>query len=157
MPKSLQPDLARRVTGVVWNLPLLQVQVIPWVISDSNYVRCPAQRLDPSKTVFVGALHGMLNAEALASIMNDLFGGVMYAGIDTDKHKYPIGEEKATWWWRHRCSSFLLFSTDLKYQHCNFDTENKLLFSKLKSWLRFIPVFVIIQLGKENAKFLYGF
>ncbi|KAK7912555.1 hypothetical protein WMY93_012766 [Mugilogobius chulae] len=47
------------------------VQVIPWVISDSNYVRCPAQRLDPSKTVFVGALHGMLNAEALASIMND--------------------------------------------------------------------------------------
>lgn len=68
-----------------------QVQVIPWVISDSNYVRCPSQRLDPSKTVFVGALHGMLNAEALASIMNDLFGGVMYAGIDTDKHKYPIG------------------------------------------------------------------
>lgn len=70
------------------------MQVIPWVISDSNYVRCPAQRLDPSKTVFVGALHGMLNAEALASIMNDLFGGVMYAGIDTDKHKYPIGERQ---------------------------------------------------------------
>lgn len=66
--------------------------MIPWVISDSNYVRCPSQRLDPSNTVFVGALHGMLNAEALASIMNDLFGGVMYAGIDTDKHKYPIGE-----------------------------------------------------------------
>lgn len=42
--------------------------------------------------MFVGALHGMLNAEALASIMNDLFGGVVYAGIDTDKHKYPIGE-----------------------------------------------------------------
>ena len=61
------------------------------MISDSNFVRCPSQRLDPSKTVFVGALHGMLNAEALASIMNDLFGGVMYAGIDTDKHKYPIG------------------------------------------------------------------
>ncbi|XP_010782127.1 cytoplasmic polyadenylation element-binding protein 1 isoform X5 [Notothenia coriiceps] len=72
------------------------VQVIPWVISDSNYVRCPAQRLDPSKTVFVGALHGMLNAEALGSIMNDLFGGVMYAGIDTDKHKYPIGSGRVT-------------------------------------------------------------
>uniref|UniRef100_A0A3P9IQL6 Cytoplasmic polyadenylation element binding protein 1b n=1 Tax=Oryzias latipes TaxID=8090 RepID=A0A3P9IQL6_ORYLA len=72
------------------------VQVIPWVISDSNYVRCPAQRLDPCKTVFVGALHGMLNAEALASIMNDLFGGVMYAGIDTDKHKYPIGSGRVT-------------------------------------------------------------
>ncbi|XP_034015946.1 cytoplasmic polyadenylation element-binding protein 1-like isoform X4 [Thalassophryne amazonica] len=72
------------------------VQVIPWVICDSNYVRCPSQRLDPSKTVFVGALHGMLNAEALASIMNDLFGGVMYAGIDTDKHKYPIGSGRVT-------------------------------------------------------------
>ena len=24
--------------------------------------------------------------------MNDLFDGVIYAGIDTDKHKYPIGD-----------------------------------------------------------------
>uniref|UniRef100_UPI00398F468D cytoplasmic polyadenylation element-binding protein 1a isoform X2 n=1 Tax=Pristiophorus japonicus TaxID=55135 RepID=UPI00398F468D len=73
-----------------------EVQVIPWVLSDSNFVRSPSQRLDPSKTVFVGALHGMLNAEALAAIMNDLFGGVVYAGIDTDKHKYPIGSGRVT-------------------------------------------------------------
>lgn len=73
-----------------------EVQVIPWVISDSNYVRCPSQRLDPAKTIFVGALHGMLNAEGLASIMNDLFGGVVYAGIDTDKYKYPIGSGRIT-------------------------------------------------------------
>lgn len=26
--------------------------------------------------------------------MNDLFGGVVYAGIDTDKHRYPIGKYK---------------------------------------------------------------
>ena len=51
-----------------------EVQVIPWVLADSNYVRCPSQRLDPQKTVFVGALHGMLNAEGLAHIFNDLFG-----------------------------------------------------------------------------------
>jgi hypothetical protein len=38
--------------------------VIPWVLSDSNYVRQPSQRLDSNKTVFVGALHGMMNAEA---------------------------------------------------------------------------------------------
>ncbi len=68
-----------------------EVQIIPWVIADSNYVRCPSQRLEPHNTVFVGALHGMLNAEGLAHIFNDLFGGVVYAGIDTDKHKYPIG------------------------------------------------------------------
>ncbi|XP_007664461.1 cytoplasmic polyadenylation element-binding protein 1 isoform X4 [Ornithorhynchus anatinus] len=73
-----------------------EVQVIPWVLADSNFVRSPSQRLDPSKTVFVGALHGMLNAEALAAIMNDLFGGVVYAGIDTDKHKYPIGSGRVT-------------------------------------------------------------
>ncbi len=66
--------------------------MIPWVLSDSNFVRQPSQRLDPSKTVFVGALHGMMTAEGLAYIMNDLFGNVVYAGIDTDKHKYPIGK-----------------------------------------------------------------
>lgn len=73
-----------------------EVQVIPWMLSDSNYVRSPTQRLDPQKTVFVGALHGMLNAEGLAHIMNDLFGGVLYAGIDTDKFKYPIGSGRVT-------------------------------------------------------------
>lgn len=72
------------------------VQIIPWVISDSNYVRCPSYQLDPAKTVFVGALHGMLSAEGLANIMNDLFGGVVYSGIDTDKHKYPIGSGRVT-------------------------------------------------------------
>jgi len=73
-----------------------EVQIIPWVLGDSNYVRCPSQRLDPQKTVFVGALHGMLNAEGLAHIFNDLFGGVVYAGIDTDRHKYPIGSGRVT-------------------------------------------------------------
>ncbi|XP_051547818.1 cytoplasmic polyadenylation element-binding protein 1-like isoform X1 [Myxocyprinus asiaticus] len=72
------------------------VQVIPWVISDSNFVRYPTQRLCHNKTVFVGALHGMLNAEALAHIMDELFGGVVFAGIDTDKHKYPIGSGRVT-------------------------------------------------------------
>eukprot|EP00092_Neocalanus_flemingeri_P109195 GFUD01140314.1.p1 GENE.GFUD01140314.1~~GFUD01140314.1.p1 ORF type:complete len:671 (-),score=151.61 GFUD01140314.1:295-2307(-) len=73
-----------------------EVQIIPWVLGDSNFVRCPHQRLDPQKTVFVGALHGMLNAEGLSHIFNDLFGGVVYAGIDTDKHKYPIGSGRVT-------------------------------------------------------------
>ena len=27
-----------------------------------------------------------------AVIVQDLFGGVVYAGLDTDKYKYPIGE-----------------------------------------------------------------
>ena len=32
----------------------------------------------------------------LAHIINDLFGGVLYAGIDTDKFKYPIGSGRVT-------------------------------------------------------------
>jgi hypothetical protein len=59
---------------------VFQVQVIPWVLTDSNYIKSSSQKLDAKKTVFVGALHGMLNAEGLAKIMNDLFDGVLYAG-----------------------------------------------------------------------------
>lgn len=73
-----------------------QVQIIPWIISDSNFVLCPSQRLDPTKTVFIGALHGMVTSELLAQVMNDLFGGVVYSGIDTDKYKYPIGSGRVT-------------------------------------------------------------
>jgi len=73
-----------------------EVQVIPWPVGDSNFVRCPSQQLDPRMTVFVGALHGMLNAEGLAHIFNDLFDGVVYAGIDTDRYKYPIGSGRVT-------------------------------------------------------------
>ncbi|EEZ97724.1 oo18 RNA-binding protein [Tribolium castaneum] len=73
-----------------------EVQVIPWILNDSNCTKSTTQKLDPSKTVFVGALHGMLNAEGLAKIMNDLFDGVVYTGIDTDKYKYPIGSGRVT-------------------------------------------------------------
>ncbi|CAB3387976.1 Hypothetical predicted protein [Cloeon dipterum] len=73
-----------------------EVQVIPWMINEGNYVKSPSIRLDPQKTVFVGALHGMLNAEGLAKIMSELFENVIYAGIDTDKHKYPIGSGRVT-------------------------------------------------------------
>lgn len=73
-----------------------EVQVIPWINADSNYIRHPSGRPDVHKTVFVGALHGMMTAEGLAKVMNDLFGGVAYVGIDTDKHKYPIGSGRVT-------------------------------------------------------------
>ena len=35
-------------------------------------------------------------ADILAHIMNDLFGGVVYSGIDTDRYKYPIGSGRVT-------------------------------------------------------------
>lgn len=58
-----------------------KIEVIPWIISDSNYVKSSSQKLDPGKTVFVGALHGQLTAEGLAKIMDELFEGVIYAGM----------------------------------------------------------------------------
>jgi hypothetical protein len=45
-----------------------------------------------NRTVFVGALHGMMTAYALARICQELFGDVEYAAIDTDRNKYPIGK-----------------------------------------------------------------
>lgn len=77
-------------------MPLKEVQVIPWVLADSNWVKNPSQRLDPNRTVFVGALHGMITAESLARIMNDLFNDVVYVGIDTDKQKYPVGSARVS-------------------------------------------------------------
>jgi cytoplasmic polyadenylation element-binding protein len=68
------------------------VQVIPWVISDATHLQSSTGRLDPKKTVFVGALHGMITAPVLFSIMDELFGNVLFVAIDTDKYKYPIGE-----------------------------------------------------------------
>ena len=59
---------------------MLQVQVIPWVMSDCNYLATASYNPEPHKTVFIGALHGMLSAEALAKIFNDIFDGVVYAG-----------------------------------------------------------------------------
>jgi cytoplasmic polyadenylation element-binding protein len=73
-----------------------KIEVIPWVIADSNYVKSTSQKLDPTKTVFVGALHGQLTAKGLAQIMDDIFKGVIYAGIDTDKFKYPLGSGRVT-------------------------------------------------------------
>nr|XP_033337068.1 cytoplasmic polyadenylation element-binding protein 1 isoform X2 [Megalopta genalis] len=78
-----------------------EVQVIPWAFEYSNYVRSRSHKLDPDRTVYVGALHGMLTASDLAKIMDDLFHGVIYAGIDTDKHKYPIGSGRVTFKTKH--------------------------------------------------------
>lgn len=69
---------ARTILNVIETL--WKVEVIPWIIADSNYVIPTSQKLDPTKTVFVGALHGKLTADGLAKIMNDLFDGVVYAG-----------------------------------------------------------------------------
>jgi len=73
-----------------------EVQIIPWILADNNFALCAPKELDPKKTVFVGNLHGTMTARDLAYIMNELFGCVVYAGIDIDKLKYPIGSGRVT-------------------------------------------------------------
>lgn len=84
-----------------------EVEVIPWNQDDTSYVPqnktsvLPA-KIDAKSTIFVGALHGMLNALGLAKIMSEIFGEVIHAGLDTDKYKYPIGSGRVTF--RNRSS-----------------------------------------------------
>uniref|UniRef100_A0AAG5CRQ5 RRM domain-containing protein n=1 Tax=Anopheles atroparvus TaxID=41427 RepID=A0AAG5CRQ5_ANOAO len=68
------------------------VQIRPWRLADADYVLDASMPLDPRKTVFVGGVPRPLKAFELAMIMDRLYGGVCYAGIDTDPElKYPKG------------------------------------------------------------------
>lgn len=127
--------------NITLHLLCCQVQVIPWVLSDSNFVRQPSQRLDSNKTVFVGALHGMMTAEALANIMNDLFANVVYAGIDTDKHKYPIGEI--------HIMVIIYISNDL-FEYCRFHNLLEYLTQEIQQfWIKLLEFTKIV-----NTEFL---
>lgn len=127
--------------NITLHLLCCQVQVIPWVLSDSNFVRQPSQRLDSNKTVFVGALHGMMTAEALANIMNDLFANVVYAGIDTDKHKYPIGEIYIM--------VIIYISNDL-FEYCRFHNLLEYLTQEIQQfWIKLLEFTKIV-----NTEFL---
>ena len=77
-----------------------EVEVIPWNQDDTSYLPnksgSPPAKIDARLTVFVGALHGMLNAHGLAKVMNEIIGEVTHAGLDSDKYKYPIGSGRVT-------------------------------------------------------------
>ncbi|CAI5438998.1 unnamed protein product [Caenorhabditis angaria] len=76
-----------------------QVQIIPWVTSDSLFCEIDTLAetgIEPKRTVFVGALHGMMTANVLHGIMEDCFGNVECVQLDTDKFKYPIGSGRVT-------------------------------------------------------------
>ncbi|CAF4172832.1 unnamed protein product, partial [Rotaria magnacalcarata] len=45
-----------------------------------------------------------MTARYLWRLMEDLFGGAVYAGVDIDKYKYPIGSGRVTF---DNSSSFL--------------------------------------------------
>jgi cytoplasmic polyadenylation element-binding protein len=61
------------------------VQVIPWQLADASYAHPGAVSTAGASKIFVANLHGMITAEGLGRIMNDLFGGVIAATLDTGK------------------------------------------------------------------------
>ena len=71
------------------------VQVIPWNISDSLWQVHPVDKTFQARTVFLGALHGMMNAESIKTALEFIFGEVVYVALDTDKYKYPMGSGRA--------------------------------------------------------------
>lgn len=72
-----------------------RVQVIPWNTADSCEVVNPQAKSDLSRTVFLGALHGMMSASSIAKALTLIFGPVEFVVIDTDRCKYPSGSGKA--------------------------------------------------------------
>lgn len=72
--------------------PARRVQIRPWCLVDSDFLMDASQPLDLRKTIFVGGVPRPLRAVELALSMEQLYGGVCYAGIDTDPElKYPKG------------------------------------------------------------------
>ncbi len=72
-----------------------RVQVIPWNTADSVCMVNPAAKEDQARTVFLGALHGMMNSKAVVDALTRIFGPVEFVSLDTDKYKYPMGSGRA--------------------------------------------------------------
>lgn len=73
------------------------IQIRPWCLSDTDYVMDPTQSIDPRKTIFVGGVPRPFKSSELAHEMERLYGGVCYAGIDTDPElKYPKGAARVS-------------------------------------------------------------
>ena len=68
--------------------PLLS-QVIPWQLADASYTHPGAVQTMSKYKIFVANLHGMITAEGLGRIVNDLFGGVIAATLDTGTFQLP--------------------------------------------------------------------
>ncbi|XP_044884474.1 cytoplasmic polyadenylation element-binding protein 4 isoform X1 [Mauremys mutica] len=120
------------------------VQIRPWNLSDSDFVMDGSQPLDPRKTIFVGGVPRPLRAVELAMIMDRLYGGVCYAGIDTDPElKYPKGAGRVAF--SNQQSYIAAISARfVQLQHGEIDKRSEVFRGVLK---------VISKMLEENEKF----
>lgn len=74
------------------------VQVIPWHKDDSAKYRDgyePGLDSDENRIVFLGALHGMMNAKSIYEALEGVFGAIDYVILETDRFDYPMGFGRA--------------------------------------------------------------
>lgn len=67
------------------------MEIVPWVTQDCYFIDPFKKPIhSASTTVFVGGLHGKLTAEALATVMDEMFGGVIYVGKYSFLFRYYV-------------------------------------------------------------------
>ena len=130
-----------------------EVEVIPWNQEDTSYmpyktVNQPS-KIDARLTVFVGALHGMLNAQGLAKVMNEIIGEVTHAGLDSDKYKYPIGSGRVTF--KNRQSYVKAISAKFVTIKANLDPHDPS--PKFEKTVRFYCLLQVTAQGFVNYTF----
>lgn len=71
-------------------------EIKPWNVKDGSFINQKVDNNLKCKTLFVGALHGMITAKGLSKVIDELFGDVVSVDIDTDKNRYPGGSARVT-------------------------------------------------------------
>ena len=123
------------------------VQIRPWRLSDADFVLDASMPLDPRKTVFVGGVPRPLKAVELAMIMDRLYGGVCYAGIDTDPElKYPKGAGRVAF--SNQQSYIAAISARfVQLQHSDIDKRVCFCFAKMITNFIILYIYTIILLA----------
>lgn len=68
------------------------VQVRPWMLAEADYVVQPFIHINLRSAIFIGGVPRPIRAVELAHMIDELYGNVVMAGIDTDLPlKYPKG------------------------------------------------------------------
>ncbi|CAD5222769.1 unnamed protein product [Bursaphelenchus okinawaensis] len=97
------------------------VQVRPWMLAEANYVVQPFMHVNLRSAIFIGGVPRPIRAVELAHMIDELYGNVVMAGIDTDLPlKYPKGAGRVVF---SDFNSYMRAITDkyVRLQHGDID------------------------------------
>ncbi|CAD5232176.1 unnamed protein product [Bursaphelenchus xylophilus] len=97
------------------------VQVRPWMLAEADYVVQPFMHINLRSAIFIGGVPRPIRAVELAHMIDELYGNVVMAGIDTDLPlKYPKGAGRVVFSDFH---SYMRAITDkyVRLQHGDID------------------------------------